>query len=428
MSIWTTLYTGSSGITAFGKGISIIGDNIANVSTIGFKGSRAEFEAMLGGTAANGQREGVGVRMRGPRTLFEQGGVQFTGRALDLAIRGNGFFVVKGANEALDASFYTRNGQFNLDADGALVTEGGLRLQGYGRTPAGTLTPGVTDLMIPRQSPPSPTDRIDIAMNLDSRAEAPPEAFDASTPDTLAATRNHSTTLTIYDSLGTPRQVDVHLVKGAGNTWQWYATTSGENVGDPTTPIAQIGEGELTFNERGELDTQTGGILVDFEGATSAQSIPLSFGDAIADGGTGVAGSRQNAAPYDFYGLTQNGFGSGSLNDIRIDDKGNVNALYSNGQERSVGQVAIAMFGEQDKLRRMNDQLFAQTVDSGQALIDQAGRGSRGAILSQSVESSNVDISKELVTLIAYQRAFQSNARTVTTADELLQEISNLKR
>lgn len=423
MSIWTTLYTGSSGITAFGEGISVVGDNIANISTTGFKGSRASFEALLGGTAGNGQREGAGVMMAGPETLFEQGSLNNTGRSLDLAIRGNGFFSVKGPHEGIEGSFFTRDGRFLLDGNGYITTGEQLRLQGYSIDPSGARSPVVGDLNVPRQATGAATTTADISLNLDARSGT--NVWDPANPTTSS---NHATSMTVYDSLGTARRVDVYFVKTADNQWEWHGMVDGGDIGQTAGTPVEVGSGSLQFTLSGALDSQSGSFTADFAGAEPGQTIEFSFGNAIADGGDGRSGTQQQAGSFNFNGLEQNGFGAGSLLDVRFSDQGVISAVYSNGQEHSVGQIAIAMFGQEEKLERSGNQLFGRTVDSGDPLIDAAGHGSRGSIAAMTLESSNVDLSKELVTLIAYQRAFQSNAKTVTTADEMLTEVANLKR
>ncbi|MFO0728289.1 MAG: flagellar hook protein FlgE [Myxococcota bacterium] len=423
MSIWTTLYTGSSGITAFGEGISVVGDNIANISTTGFKGSRANFEALLGGTAGNGQREGAGVKMDGPETLFEQGSLTNTGRSMDLAIRGNGFFSVKGPHEGIEGSFFTRDGRFNLDGDGYIVTSEGLRLQGYSIDATGAQSPVIGDLNIPRQATGAATSTADVALNLDARE--PPMVWDPANP---AGSSNKATSMTIYDSLGTARRVDVYFAKTSDNQWEWHAMVDGGDVGQTAGTPVEVGSGALGFTNTGALDSQSGSFTADFVGAEPGQTIAFNFGDAIQDGGTGRSGTQQQAGPFSTTQVNQNGFGAGSLLDMHFSDQGVVSAVYSNGQERPVGNIAIAMFGREDKLERSGNQLFSRTVESGDPLVDAAGHGSRGSIAAMTLESSNVDLSKELVTLIAYQRAFQSNAKTVTTADEMLTEVANLKR
>ena len=199
MSVLSALYIGSSGLTATGDAIGIVGDNIANSSTIGFKGSRALFEDVLGGNAGNGQRLGGGVRLAGAETLFGQGALLGTGRSLDLAIRGEGFFMLNGEHDGIDGTYYTRDGRFNLDANGVLVNGEGLRLQAYSIDAQGNVSSTPGDLTIGSQVAPSATAQATIAANLDSAAVPPALPFDPADP---GATSNFSTSVTVFDSLG----------------------------------------------------------------------------------------------------------------------------------------------------------------------------------------------------------------------------------
>lgn len=425
MSIWSSLLTGSSGLNAFGSAIGVVGDNIANVSTIGFKGSRANFEDVLGGSAMNGQRIGNGVRMSGPETMFGQGALQQTGRSMDLAIRGEGFFVVRGALNGMENNYFSRDGRFGVDSDGTIVNSEGLRLQGYSIDVTGVESPSVGDLRLDVQSPPHATENATMSVNLDASTEI--GVWDPNDPQ---GSSQYSTSMTVYDSLGNAHRADVYFVNQGGGAWEWHAMVDGAEVsgGTPGEPT-EIASGELSFTSDGLLDSETmSSSSVDFNGATGGQVITFDFGDAIADGGTGMAGSTQYAAASNVTGTDQDGAGSGNLIDVAIGDDGTVTARYSNGQSRPVARVALATFGNEGGLVRAGNQLYSATSESGEGLIAAASAGGRGAISSGALEQSNVDLGSELVTLIAYQRAFQANARTISTADEMLSEIANLKR
>jgi len=197
--------------------------------------------------------------------------------------------------------------------------------------------------------------------------------------------------------------------------------------GTPGT-LTEIGSGTLTFNTDGSLQAQTSTSTANFAGATPNQVIAFNFGDDIASGGTGLSGTTQYSGSSSVNGLDVNGHASGKLTDIAITDDGKITGVFDNGDKIALAQVAVASFVNEDGLRRAGDGLVTESTTSGQPLIDVAGTGARGAVRSGSLEASNVDLGNELVTLIAYQRAFQANAKTVTTADEMLQEIDNLKR
>ncbi len=427
MSAFRSLFTGSSGLQAHGDALGIVGDNIANVSTTGFKASRAGFADLLGGYAANGQRVGQGVQMAGPEALFGQGGLMQTGRGLDLSLEGNGFFIVNGNHRGAEGSYYTRDGRFGFDDEGFLVNTGGLRLQGYSIDPqTGVASSALSDLQLNPNSPPRATETVDMAVNLD--ASAPVLApFDPTDP---SGTSNFSTSVTVYDSLGRPHRADAYYRHQGGGTWEWHVMVDGAEVtaGTPGTP-SEIASGTLSFDTDGALTNETTtSSSADFVGATAGQVITFDFGTSIAEGGTGLAGTTQFGSPSNVISLAQDGFAAGSLTDVRVGQDGVVSAIYSNGQQRALAQIGVASFAAESGLVRAGGQLFSASPASGEARVGTAASGGRGSIAAGFLEGSNVDIGNELVTMIAYQRAFQANARTVSTADEMLAEIANLKR
>ena len=426
MSIWTSLYTGSSGLGAHGDAISVVGDNIANVSTIGYKSSRADFADVIGGTAANGQRLGSGVRMAGVETMLGQGSLQQTGRSLDLAIRGNGFFVLNGNHDGAAGNYYSRDGQFSLDNTGTVVNPEGLKLQGYVIDPVtNKASTTLSDLTIGGTSPPKATTKVDLSANLNSEDAIIATAWDPANPGT---TSTYSTSVTVYDSLGAAHRTDLYFRNNGSGGWDYHAMVDGGDVGGTKGTPTEIGNGTLTFDAKGALVTQTGTATASFTGATAGQAIALSFGDPTSAGGTGLAGTTQFAATDNVKSMQQDGWASGVLTDVAVGDDGTVSGKFSNGQSRPIAQVALADFTSPTNLQRAGRQDFSETQGSGQPLIGAAGSGSRGAISGGALEGSNVDLSSELVTLIAYQRAFSANAKTVTTADEMLTDVVNLKR
>jgi flagellar hook protein FlgE len=426
VSIWNNLYIGISGLNAHGEAISVVGDNIANVSTVGFKASRAGFSDVIGGLAGS-SRMGAGVRMDGAQIQLHQGVLQQTGGALDLAVNGGGYFIVNGNHDGLNGTYYTRDGRFGMDQTGFVVSHEGLRLQGYLFDAAGVQGVQVNDLQLGAlQSEPLPTSQVTMGLNLDS-SEVAPAAWDPANP---AETSNFATSNTVYDSLGDAHRVDMYFRTNGDGTWEWHAMVDGGelNGGQAGVPT-EIASGALTFTTTGALDTETtAGSSADFIGATPGQVITFDFGDAIADGGTGVAGTTQFAGASSINATTQDGFGFGTLVDFVVAENGTIEGLFSNGQRRAVARVALATFAGEDGLQRAGNQLFRETTASGQPLVDAAATGGRGSLSGGSLESSNVDLTNELVTLIAFQRAFQANVKTVQTADEMLAEIANLKR
>ncbi len=427
MSIWSNLNTGSSGIIANGKAIGIVGDNIANVSTTGFKGSRAGFADVLGGAAANNSRLGAGVRVDGAQLQYGQGSLQQTGNSFDMAIRGNGFFVLDGASGGQAGEYFTRDGRFSLDKSGYVVNPAGLRLQGYPIATDGTVGSSVGDLALGAgQASPNPTTEMNMSLNLDAQGAVGP-AFDPTDPQ---GTSDYATSATVYDSLGTAHRVDLYFRKSGVGGWEWRGMVDGGELNGGTAGVqTEIASGTLSFTTSGELNTETlVSSSADFVGAAAAQSIAFDFGDAIADGGTGLLGTTQFASPSTVNSLDQDGYATGSLVDVSIGDDGTIEGVFSNGQRRSVARVALATFPGQNGLERAGNSLFVATNRSGEALIDAAATGARGSISAGSLEASNVDLSSELVNLISFQRAFQASVRTVTTADEMLAEVASIKR
>jgi len=426
MSITNSLYIGISGLQAHGEAISVVGDNIANASTVGYKRNRATFSDMLGGEI-DSHRLGGGVRLAGTQTMWDQGAVTQTGNPLDLAIRGGGMFMVKGSHGGQNAQYYTRDGRFHLDQTGYVVNQQGLRLQGFAIDSSGTRALAAGDLPLGvRESPPVATTNAGMSLNLDANAQVP-GAWDPLNPNT---TSNYATSETVYDSLGAAHPVQVYFRNQGAGAWEYHAMVDGgELTGGTPGALTEIASGTMTFTTAGALDSQTSaGSSADFLNAAPAQAINFKFGDDIASGGTGLAGTTQFAGASAVTGLDIDGRSPGKLTDIAISDDGKIRGVFDNGDKVDLAQVAIADFANEDGLDRVGDSLMVETATSGNPLVDVPGTGARGSVSSGALESSNVDLGNELVTLIAYQRAFQANAKTVTTADEMMNDINNLKR
>lgn len=430
MSIWTTLFTGSSGIAAHGDAIGVVGDNIANISTVGYQSSRAGFADILGGATSGGQRLGTGVEMNGAQVHIAQGSLQETGRSLDLAIRGKGFFAVKGTHDGVVGNYFSRDGRFGVDKTGLLVNQGGFRVQGYTIDPAGVMSPSLGDLNVQAQSQPRASSQVNLTANLDAGATTP--ATQPFAANNAVRTSNFSTSSSVFDSLGVEHRVDTYFVKTAAGTWGWHAVVDGgELTGGTAGTPTEVASGTLTFSAGGALNTQlpAGTQNLQFRGAAQNQAVRFSFGDDLATlGGTGLKGVTQFAGESRVKDTTQDGFAAGDLFDVSVGQDGTITGHFSNGQSRAVARVALATFQGEEGLRRVGDQLFGETSASGAGALAPAGSGSRGSISAGTTESSNVDLGLELVTLIQYQRAFQASSKTVSTADEMLQELTNLKR
>ncbi|MEM6730075.1 MAG: flagellar hook protein FlgE [Myxococcota bacterium] len=432
MSILRSMYSASSGLQAHGKAMDVVSDNIANVNTIGFKAGRGRFEDVLGkaiGEVPAAGLSGNGSMLAGVDQLFGQGALLGTGVSTDMAIQGDGFFMVEGNFQGVDGRFFSRAGQFNLDERGFLVNPQGLRVQGYLADPSGTIGSQVTDITVPPTFtvPPRVTANVNVAANLDSSAVVPP-AFD---PTNAQATSNFSTSVTVHDSLGEGHNVDMFFRNAGGGTWEWYATVDGARITGGTAGTPEVeASGTLQFTTDGALDVETtAASSFDFINATAAQAITFDFGDAITtDAGTGLTGLTNYASPSSVVQLEQDGYSSGALAGIVVDQDGLVTGTFTNGERRALAQVAVARFQNNQGLLRSGAGLYSRSEDSGLELVGQAGTGGRGSVVGQSLEQSNVDLAREFVDMINFQRGFQANSRTIRTADELLTEVVNLKR
>jgi flagellar hook protein FlgE len=416
------MYAGVSGLNAEGQALGVVGDNIANSNTVGFKMSRALFEDVLGG--AVGQNMGGGVRMARTQQLFAQGALLNTGQPTDIALSGEGFFVVKGTLDGITGDFYTRAGQTTLNAEGYLVNPQGLKIQGYVANPDGTFQASLSDVQIPTTPlPPKTTENIEIDGKLDSGATPPALPFDPTNP---AQTSNSSTSTTVYDSLGTPHEANVYFVNTGPGTWDYHVLVDGGEVNGGTagTPF-EIGAGNLTFDTNGNLTSPVAPpqMSVDFINATPGQVVTMDLGTA----GTMDGLSQTDGASF-FTKIEQDGYGPGAFSGIQIDGEGVVNGIYSNGEQIPLAQLGVAKFASNDGLARAGHNVWMETRQSGEAVVGTAGAGGRGGVVAGAIEQSNVDIAGQFVALIAHQRSFQANSKTITTADEMLQEITNLKR
>ena len=425
------MFSGVSGLRAEGEALGVVGDNIANVNTVGFKSQRAVFQDVLGHSILAGTSSalpGSGVRVGDVQQLFTQGSITNTGVSTDVALNGDGFLVVGGTVDGITGNFYTRAGQLTIDNDGFLVNQQGLNVQGYLANADGTLQASINDLAVPTASlAPFATTEITVTANLDPREAI--LTFDILDPDQTA---NFSTSIAVFDSLGTARTLDVYFNNVGGNLYNYTVVADGAELAGGTAGVDQIvGTGSLQFNSDGALDTATVAALsLSFAGgATANQPIDLNFGEDITtDGSTGLAGTTQFASDSAVSSQSQDGYASGEFSGLAIDGTGLVQGLYTNGQKIAIGQLAVAKFRSNDGLGRAGQNLWIETRDSGTAALGAAGAGGRASVSAGALESSNVDLGEEFVGLIQHQRSFSANSRTITTADEMLQELINIKR
>jgi flagellar hook protein FlgE len=426
MSLLTALSSGTTGLEASSLELSIVGDNIANSNTIGFKAGRAAFEDALTQSVIGGTGEiGLGSRLKSVQKILTQGALTSTGLATDLALQGNGFFVVKGNYNGQSANFYTRAGQFTIDDNGYLVNLTGLRVQGFPADATGTVSGLPGDLLVGTASAqPRATTEVDFKANL--RADDAIKTFDPLDP---VNTSNFNTTVSVYDTLGAEHKMQVFFTKTGAGAWSWNAMVDGgELTGGTAGTLTSVANGTLTFDTQGRLQTQTQASNFLPLGAVNPQPLDFDFGDDIASGGTGLLGITQFAATSSATFIGQDGYGSGQLASVRIDAEGFVSGIFTNGQTRVLGQVAVAGFSAPDQLERVGGNLLQQTQSSGQPVVGAPGAGGRASIISGALEQSNVDLAQQFVRMIAAQRSFQANSKTITTADQLLTELINLRR
>lgn len=424
----TSLHTGVTGLAAQGEAMNVIGDNIANSKTTGFKASRAEFEDMMARHLTGilgGNEVGRGVRVSSVTPIITQGSIDHTEKSTDIAIDGRGYFVVKGH----DGQSFSRDGSFHFDKDGFLVNNEGHKIQGYKANEKGKMTNELGDVRFPKALiPAQSTSRVDIDMNLDSRV-MDRKVFDPKNPHDTSHT---STGVEIYDSQGNKHLVTIFFNKTADRTWEFRGMVDGAEItGAEDDKLAEVLAGRMTFTEDGKLDTeQVMRSNWNFRGgATQNQKIEINFGQAIAsEGGDGLRGSKQYGSKSEVITWKQDGHAAGTISDMSFNGDGVLTALYNNGHTADLSQLALAKFENPEALFKVGHNRLKQSRESGEVAIGKAMTSGRGRFFAKSLERSTVDLANEFVNLIQTQRAFQANAKTITTTDEMLAEVINLKR
>jgi flagellar hook protein FlgE len=407
-----SLYAGISGLSANATAMTVIGDNIANVNTTAFKSNRSHFanilSTSLGGESATAG-VGRGVEFWGVNAQWTQGSIENSSSATDLAINGKGFFMVQ---DASGSNFYSRAGNFTFDKNGYLVNPDGLQLQGYAIDAAGNIG-SITDIYIPgeRISPPVATTEFNFDINLNSAAVA---------GDT------YTTAQTMYDSLGNAIPVTFTFTRQAA-AQTWNVTGSIPSTAGTGVTFDGNASMDIVFDDTGIMTAPAADVTVDL--ALTNGASPLSTTWTMLDGSgasfgdiTGYASESGTTFQY------QDGYPAGSLRGISVDEAGVVTATYSNGEMTPMFQIALVDFPSYDGLTKMGRNLYAESIASGQALPGVAGTGRLGSVAPSSLEMSNVDLAEEFVKMITTQRAFQANSRVITSSDEILQELINIKR
>ncbi len=429
MGVLSSMWTGVSGMQAMGQGLSVTADNIANSNTTGFKASRAEFADIMSRSlkgADAGNQIGRGVRVEAVTPMLTQGNLDHTDRSTDLAINGDGFFQVKGDS----GTSFTRDGSFHFDQDGYLVNNAKLRVQGYQANDKGSIETKMGDIKFPQALVnASGTSEIKLDLNLDSRNEAGSKVFDAKDP---YKTSHYATGVEVFDSQGNKHLLNLFFNKGQDRTWTYHGMVDGKEVEGGAAAgqqLAQVVEGRISFTEDGKLNTQemTNTAFNFSGGAKLDQQIKINFGDDIASGGKGE-GTKQYGKDSDIIKWSQDGFSAGMVTSLSFNDEGILTASYSNGHVKDLGQVVLSKFENSEALQKIGGNLFKQSRDSGEPSTGAPRLSGRGTLMAKSLERSTVDLASEFVNMITNQRAFQANAKTITTTDELLNEVIQLKR
>ncbi|MCM0045671.1 MAG: flagellar hook protein FlgE [Burkholderiaceae bacterium] len=404
---------GLSGLSASSKTLEVIGNNVANANTVGFKQSQAVFSDVYAAslTGSGNSPIGIGTRLAEVVQQFTQGNVTASNNPLDVAINGGGFFRM--SNDG--AVSYSRNGQFQLDRSGFIVNAEGARLTGYVADSRGILSTGApADINIRTSDlPPEVTETVDAMLNLDSRQDVPlttPFAMDDPT------TYNNATSVSVYDSLGNAHVLQTFYVKTGAGTWDIYAAADESLINGGATI------GSLAFGTDGALT------------AASQAALPIMANIPVTTGATPLlavgldySGTTQFGASFAVNKLDQDGYTSGRLSGFGIAPDGTVMGRYTNGQSAVLGQVVLAAFANPNGLQPLGGNLWAETADSGSPMVGLPTSGNLGALQSNAVEDSNVDLTAELVNMITAQRNYQANAQTIKTQDQVMQTLVNLR-
>lgn len=409
-----SLFSGVSGLKEHQTMMDVIGNNIANVNTTGFKSSRVIFEDMISQTESgasapmngfggvNPKQVGLGVVGGTIDTLFTQGNLQTSGKSTDLAIQGNGFFIMRQGNSV--KLEYTRNGALDIDSANYLVNPGsGMKVQGWMPDATDTITTSmpVSDIKVPigELITAKQSTSISYVGNINSESAADP-------------TSQYETTVKLYDSLGNDHLVTVTYEKIAPNQWTWTASGTGITVGAFNT-------GTIDFDANGAFVANTGSLELDTtaSGSVNPMDVNIDF--------TGIT---QFGTPNSVTAGEQDGYAPGVLESFSISQDGVISGIYSNGSTRSVGQIALASFRNPGGLIKGGNSDYLASANSGIPQIGEAMTASRGTITAGTLEMSNVDLSNEFTNMIIAQRGFQANSKTIQTADDMLNTLVNLKR
>ncbi|MFZ6845206.1 flagellar hook protein FlgE [Undibacterium sp. RuTC16W] len=431
---------GLSGLNAASKSLDVIGNNISNASTVGFKQAQVQFADVFANSlnGAGGAQVGIGTRVANIAQQFSQGNITSTNNPLDIAINGNGFFRMS-TNGAVT---YTRNGQFQLDKNGYMVNAQGAQLTGYVANASGVLATGAATAININTADiaPAQTAAVNAVLNLDSRNTVPggatPIAFSATDPTSY----NKATSVAVFDSLGNSHVLQTFFVKidpavtaptaPATSEWNVFATSDGVPIGY-VPPAAAVPLGKLGFDNLGKLVAATPAFAVTDPKALKV-TIPVTTG-AVTPISTPLSikldmtGSTQFGADFSVSSLKQDGYTSGKLSKFNTAKDGTIVGSYTNGKTAVLAKVVLANFTNPNGLQSLGDNQWTETATSGPALVGDPGSGGLGLLTSSAVEDSNTDLTGELVNMITAQRVYQANAQTIKTQDQVLQTLVNLR-
>ena len=416
---------GLSGLNATSKNLEVIGNNVANAGTYGFKSARAEFADMyatsMNGTGTN--NIGIGVNLAAVSQQFTQGNIVTTENPMDLSLNGAGFFQVTDGKSPIT---YTRNGQFKVDRDGYVVNNQGDKLMGYPADGNGIIQPGnAGPLRMPTAGiDPAATGNITLEMNLDSRAATTLPAAGPQIVLNDPRTYNNATSVTVYDDKGQDVALTYYFQKSATDTWNVYVTANGAPISTDASgnPLPST---TINFPANGGTPTApVGTVTLNIPASTNANGAQTL---AIPGVQLDLSGATQYGSNFGVTDLSQDGYAPGQLVGIQFESNGIVTARYSNGQSKPAGQVEIATFRNNQGLMPIGGNGWQRSFASGDPVVGIPGDGNLGVIQSGSLEESNTDLTGELVNMITAQRVYQANAQTIKTQDQVLQTLVNLR-
>ncbi len=442
MGLGGAMNSGISGMQAFSNAMSVIGDNLANSDTAGYKAGRTLFSDLIPDTVSGSggtSQIGRGANLSTVDNIFSQGSIEDSSSALDLAIEGSGFFIVR--DPAQEGENYTRAGGFRLNDEGYLVNPEGQIVQGYESRRDGEYADLTGDIQINTRSSVPGEASSEVALTTNLNSESDERTWDI---DDAENSSNFSTTSEVYDSLGNTHQITSYFNKTDDNRWQYHLTVPYEEIDnsvgndfDTDETIVEVASGELGFDNSGELEEieAPDGTVMD----TDDPSWPRI---TIADGNLDWSNGSDPGLGLDYeMNVTQfstaskvvtqqaDGYSSGYLNDISVNEEGIITGTYSNGTSRDLSRLALGKFANENGLERLGNNLYRATNSSGPADVGTPGSESGlGEISSNSLEQSTVDIAQEFTRMIETQRSFQASSKTISTTDEMLQEVINIKR